>query len=216
MRIIIFGAPGAGKGTQSKFICNSLNIPHISTGDMLRQAIIDNTELGIYAKKIMDAGDLISDEIIIKLFNERISHQDCLDGFLMDGFPRTLEQAKCIKENNINIDIVIYIDVSNNTIIKRLSGRRVHTSSGRVYHITDNPPKVPNKDDVSGEDLVHREDDKESTIIKRLNIYRHLIEDLKNFYLLNQDSTVRWVNINGEKSMEEVSWMINNEISKIK
>ncbi len=164
MRIILLGAPGAGKGTQANYIKEKFNIPQISTGDMLRAAVKAGTPLGLAAKGIMDAGGLISDEIIINLVKERIKEADCKDGFLFDGFPRTLPQAQAMKDAGIPIDYVVEIDVEDSEIIKRMSGRRVHPASGRTYHIIFNPPKVTGKDDVTGEDLVQRPDDTEETV----------------------------------------------------
>ncbi len=182
MRIILLGAPGAGKGTQANYIKEKFNIPQISTGDMLRAAVKAGTPLGLAAKSIMDAGGLVSDEIIINLVKERIKEEDCKNGFLFDGFPRTIPQAEAMKEACIPIDYVVEIDVADSEIIKRMSGRRVHTSSGRTYHIVFNPPKVAGKDDVTGEDLVQRPDDAEETVIKRLNVYHAQTKPLVEYY----------------------------------
>ena len=168
MRLILLGAPGAGKGTQASYIKEKFNIPQISTGDMLRAAVLAGTPLGIAAKKIMDAGGLVSDDIIINLVKQRIKEPDCASGFLFDGFPRTIPQAQAMKDAAIPIDYVVEIEVKDTEIIKRMSGRRVHPASGRSYHVLFNPPKVPDKDDVTGEDLVQRPDDIEDTVIKRL------------------------------------------------
>lgn len=182
MRIILLGAPGAGKGTQAQFIIERLGIPQISTGDMLRAAVKAGTELGKQAKSIMDAGGLVSDEIIIGLVKERINEADCAKGFLFDGFPRTIPQAEALKAAGIKIDSVIEIDVSDAEIIKRLSGRRVHPASGRVYHLVYNPPKVEGKDDLTGEDLIQRDDDTEATVRKRLDVYHNQTKPLINYY----------------------------------
>src|SRR4030066_969031 len=163
MKLILLGAPGAGKGTQANYIKEKFNIPQISTGDMLRAAVKAGTPLGIAAKKIMDAGGLVSDDIIINLVKERIKEADCAKGFMFDGFPRPLPQAEAMKQAGVAIDYVVDIDVADSEIIKRMSGRRVHTASGRTYHVKFNPPKVAGKDDVTGEDLIQREDDKEET-----------------------------------------------------
>ncbi|MDF2447417.1 MAG: adk [Moraxellaceae bacterium] len=182
MRIILLGAPGAGKGTQAQLIMQKYGIPQISTGDMLRAAVKAGTELGLAAKKIMDAGGLVSDDIIIGLVKDRIAQPDCAQGFLFDGFPRTIPQAQAMIDAGVNIDYVIEINVEDSEIIERLSGRRVHPGSGRVYHVTYNPPKVAGKDDATGEDLVQRDDDKEETIRKRLEVYHTQTEQLVGFY----------------------------------
>lgn len=182
MRIILLGAPGAGKGTQAQLIMQKYGIPQISTGDMLRAAVKAGTELGLAAKKIMDAGGLVSDELIIGLVKDRIAQPDCANGFLFDGFPRTIPQAEAMIAAGVNIDHVIEIHVADSEIIERLSGRRVHPASGRVYHIKYNPPKVAGRDDVTGEELVQRDDDKEETVKKRLDIYHTQTELLVAFY----------------------------------
>lgn len=182
MRIILLGGPGAGKGTQANFIKEKYNIPQISTGDMLRAAVKAGTPLGLEAKKIMDAGGLVSDEIILGLVKDRISQPDCENGFLLDGFPRTIPQAEALKEQGITIDHVIEIDVDDDEIIKRMSGRRVHLASGRTYHVIYNPPKVEGKDDETGEDLIQRDDDQEETVRKRLQVYHEQTEPLIAFY----------------------------------
>lgn len=182
MRIILLGAPGAGKGTQAQFIMEQYGIPQISTGDMLRAAVKAGTALGLEAKKVMDAGQLVSDELIIGLVKERIAQDDCAKGFLLDGFPRTIPQADAMAANGIAIDHVIEIDVPDEEIVKRMSGRRVHSGSGRVYHVVFNPPKVEGKDDVTGDDLSIRPDDEESTVRKRLSIYHEQTEPLVNYY----------------------------------
>jgi adenylate kinase len=182
MRVILLGAPGAGKGTQANYIKEKFSIPQISTGDMLRAAIKAGTPLGIAAKSVMDAGGLISDDIIINLVKERIKDADCADGFLFDGFPRTIPQAQAMKDAGIPIDYVLEIDVADSEIITRMSGRRVHPASGRTYHIVFNPPKVAGRDDETGEELVQRPDDTEETVIKRLSIYHDQTQPLVDYY----------------------------------
>jgi adenylate kinase len=182
MRLILLGAPGAGKGTQANFIKEKYNIPQISTGDMLRAAIKAGTELGLAAKKVMDAGQLVSDDIIIGLVKERLKEADCANGYLFDGFPRTIAQADAMKDSGVKIDYVLEIDVPDNEIIERMSGRRVHPGSGRTYHVKFNPPKVAGKDDVTGEELIQRDDDKEETVKKRLSVYHEQTEVLVNYY----------------------------------
>ena len=182
MRLILLGAPGAGKGTQAQFICEKFAIPQISTGDMLRAAVKAGTELGIAAKKIMDSGGLVSDDIIIGLVKDRLTQPDCSKGYLFDGFPRTIPQAQAMKDAGVPIDYVLEIDVPFDAIIDRMSGRRVHPASGRTYHITFNPPKVVGKDDVTGEDLIQRDDDKEETVRKRLQVYDAQTRPLVDYY----------------------------------
>ncbi|MBQ0755132.1 MAG: adenylate kinase [Gammaproteobacteria bacterium] len=182
MRVILLGAPGAGKGTQAQFIMEQFGIPQISTGDMLRAAVKAGTPLGVAAKKVMDAGGLVSDDIIIGLVKERIAEPDCAKGFLFDGFPRTIPQAEALVEAGVDIDSVVELDVAHSEIIERLSGRRVHPGSGRVYHVKYNAPKVEGKDDVSGEDLVQRPDDTEETVRKRLDVYESQTRPLVGFY----------------------------------
>ena len=182
MRIILLGAPGAGKGTQATFIKEKFDIPQISTGDMLRAAVKAGTPLGLEAKKFMDAGGLVPDEVIIGLVKERIKDADCQAGFLFDGFPRTIPQAAAMKDAGVDIDYVVEIDVADEEIIKRLSGRRVHPASGRTYHVVFNPPKVASKDDATGEDLVQRDDDREEVIKKRLEVYHAQTEQLVGYY----------------------------------
>jgi len=182
MRLILLGAPGAGKGTQANFIKEKFGIPQISTGDMLRAAIKAGTPLGLAAKQVMDDGRLVSDDIIINLVKERIQEADCAKGFLFDGFPRTIPQAQAMKDAGIKIDYVVEIDVADDEIVKRMSGRRVHLASGRTYHVVFNPPKVEGKDDVTGEDLVQRPDDAEDTVIKRLNVYHEQTKPLVEYY----------------------------------
>ena len=182
MRLILLGAPGAGKGTQATFICQAYGIPQISTGDMLRAAVKAGTEMGLAAKKIMDAGGLVSDDIIIGLVKERITHTDCAKGFLFDGFPRTLPQADALKHAGVKLDCVLEIDVPFDAIIERMSGRRAHVASGRTYHIRFNPPKVEGIDDVTGEPLIQRDDDKEETVKKRLEVYSSQTRPLVDYY----------------------------------
>jgi adenylate kinase len=182
MRLILLGAPGAGKGTQANFIKEKFNIPQISTGDMLRAAVKAGTPLGLEAKKVMDAGGLVSDDIIIGLVKDRLKQSDCANGYLFDGFPRTIPQADAMKEAGVAIDYVLEIDVPDEAIVERMSGRRVHQPSGRTYHVTFNPPKVAGKDDVTGEDLIQRDDDKEETVKKRLSVYHEQTEVLVGYY----------------------------------
>jgi adenylate kinase len=182
MKVILLGAPGAGKGTQANFIKEKFSIPQISTGDMLRAAVKAGTPLGVAAKQIMDAGGLVSDDIIINLVKERIKDTDCANGFLFDGFPRTIPQAQAMKDAGIKIDFVIEIDVADKEIITRMSGRRVHLASGRTYHVVFNPPKVEGKDDITGEELVQRPDDVEDTVVKRLNVYHDQTKPLVEYY----------------------------------
>ena len=188
MRLILLGAPGAGKGTQAQFICKQYAIPQISTGDMLRAAVKAGTELGIAAKKIMDSGGLVSDDIIIGLVKDRLTQPDCSQGYLFDGFPRTIPQAQAMKDAGVPIDYVLEIDVPFEAIIDRMSGRRVHPASGRTYHLTFNPPKVAGKDDVTGEPLIQRDDDKEETVRKRLQVYNDQTRPLVDYYF-NWSST---------------------------
>ena len=182
MRLILLGAPGAGKGTQATVICKRYGIPQISTGDMLRAAAKAGTPLGLAAKKVMDTGALVSDDIIIGLVQERIKQPDCAAGFLFDGFPRTLPQADALKLNGVNLDYVLEIDVPDSAIIERMSGRRVHLASGRTYHVRFNPPKVEGKDDVTGEELIQRVDDLEETVKKRLEVYQRQTRPLVEYY----------------------------------
>lgn len=182
MRVILLGGPGAGKGTQANYIKDKYGIPQISTGDMLRAAVKQGTPLGLEAKKVMDAGGLVSDDIILGLVKERIAQADCANGFLFDGFPRTLAQAEALKAQGIRIDAVVEIDVDDEEIIKRMSGRRVHPASGRTYHVVFNPPKQEGKDDETGEPLVQRDDDKEETVRQRLKVYHDQTEPLIGYY----------------------------------
>jgi adenylate kinase len=182
MRLILLGAPGAGKGTQANFIKEKYNIPQISTGDMLRAAIKEGTELGMAAKKIMDAGGLVSDDIMIGLVKDRLKAPDCQQGYLFDGFPRTVAQADAMKDGGIDVDYVLEIDVPDDSIVERMSGRRSHPGSGRVYHVKFNPPKVDNVDDITGEPLIQRDDDKAETVMKRLQVYHNQTEVLLGYY----------------------------------
>ncbi|MCC1495627.1 adenylate kinase [Alcanivorax sp. 1008] len=208
MRVILLGAPGAGKGTQAQLIMQKFGIPQISTGDMLRAAVKAGTPLGVAAKQVMDAGGLVSDDIIIGLVKERISADDCAKGFLFDGFPRTIPQAQALVEAGVDIDFVVELDVNDEEIIERLSGRRVHPASGRVYHLKYNPPKQEGKDDLTGEDLVLRDDDREETVRKRLEVYQQQTRPLVDFYqgLAAQagEKAPRYVRIAGVGSMDDI------------
>lgn len=203
MRIILLGAPGAGKGTQAEFICKHFNIPRISTGDMLRAAIAANTPIGQSVKSLMAEGLLVPEQIVIDMLNERIVLPDCAKGYLLDGFPRTIHQAEVLDNAGIAFDDVIEIRVSDDEIIKRLSGRRVHLPSGRTYHIIANPPKSPNRDDITNEPLVHRDDDKEESIRKRLEIYHQQTEPLIHWYK-SRPNQYRYICIPGTGSIEEI------------
>jgi adenylate kinase len=208
MRIILLGPPGAGKGTQANFIKEHYSIPQISTGDMLRAAVKAGTPLGIEAKKVMDAGQLVSDGLIINLVKERLTENDCANGYLFDGFPRTIPQADALKDAQVPVDFVLEIDVPAEEIIKRISGRRVHEASGRVYHIEYNPPKVAGKDDVTGEDLVQRDDDKEDTVRKRLDVYqaqtRPLVDYYSNWAATGDAAAPKYRKISGVGSVDEI------------
>jgi len=210
MRIILLGAPGAGKGTQAQFLMNKYGIPQISTGDMLRAAIKEGTAMGLAAKQVMDAGQLVSDEIIIGLVKERIAKPDCAKGFLLDGFPRTIPQADAMKDNGVLVDHVIEFDVPDDVIVERMSGRRVHPASGRVYHVTYNPPKVAGKDDVSGEDLVIRDDDKEETVRKRLGVYHEQTEPLVGYYRNQaEQGLTQYHHLDGTQAVDAVSKILS-------
>ena len=205
MKILLLGAPGAGKGTQAQFITRAFGIPQISTGDMLRAAIKAGTPLGLEAKKIMDEGVLVRDDIIIGMVKERIAQDDCRDGFLFDGFPRTLAQAEALQQAGIALDAVVEIDVPDAVILERISGRRVHPASGRSYHIVHNPPKVEGKDDETGEDLIQRSDDKEETVRKRLDVYHGETAVLIGFYSgLSGEHAPRYVKVDGTRPVDDV------------
>jgi len=206
MRIILLGAPGAGKGTQAQFLTKRYNIPQISTGDMLRAAIKAGTEMGKMAKAAMDAGKLVTDDIIIGLVKDRIAEDDCKNGYLLDGFPRTLAQADAVTNAGINIDAVIEIDVADSEIVKRMSGRRAHLASGRTYHVLFNPPKVEGKDDVTGEDLVQRDDDKEDVVLDRLKVYHELTEPLIGYYRdqASKVSSLTYITVEGMANIADV------------
>jgi len=212
MRLILLGGPGAGKGTQAGFITEKFGIPQISTGDMLRAAVKAGTEMGLAAKKIMDAGGLVSDDIIIGIVKDRLQEDDCKKGYLLDGFPRTIPQADAMKDNGIDIDYVVEISVDDAEIIKRMSGRRVHLASGRTYHVVYNPPKQEGIDDVSGEELIQREDDSEETVKKRLAVYHEQTEPLIDYYSnwANQggDNAPQYVAINGIGKVDEIKQSI--------
>ena len=206
MKIILLGPPGAGKGTQAESICQRYNIPHISTGNMLREAIDAGTKLGLEAKSLMDAGILVSDEVILGLVEERISSPDCSMGFLFDGFPRTIPQAEALVQRGIAIDAVVEIDVPDDDIINRMSGRRMHPASGRNYHIIFNPPKVEGKDDTTGEDLIQREDDKPDTVRDRLKVYQDQTSPLIEFYSsLSSSGPLNYIKVSGTSTPKEVS-----------
>lgn len=206
MRIILLGPPGAGKGTQAQVLTKAFSIPQISTGDMLRSAIKAGTELGLKAKAVMDQGKLVSDEIILGLVKERILEADCQNGFLFDGFPRTIPQAQALVDANIAIDAVVELQVPDEKIVKRMSGRRVHLASGRTYHIVYNPPKVEGKDDVTGEDLVIREDDKEETVRSRLKVYHEQTEPLVKFYSdLAQKGETKYLKVDADRPVDVIA-----------
>ncbi len=216
MRIILLGAPGAGKGTQAQFLTKKYNIPQISTGDMLRAAIKAGTELGKQAKAAMDAGKLVTDEIIIGLVKERIAQDDCKNGYLLDGFPRTLPQADAVTNAGIEIDAVIEIDVADEEIVKRMSGRRVHLASGRTYHIIYNPPKIERKDDITGEDLVQRDDDKEEVVKERLKVYHEQTEPLVDYYKAQatRNSNIKYIRVDGIADIKNVEKAIISGLEK--
>ncbi len=208
MKLILLGGPGAGKGTQAGYITKKYNIPQISTGDMLRAAVKAGTAMGLEAKKVMDAGGLVTDEIILGLVKDRIAEDDCKNGFLFDGFPRTLAQADALKSQGVAIDGVVEIDVDDAEIIKRMSGRRVHLDSGRTYHLVFNPPKVEGKDDETGEDLIQRDDDQEDTVKKRLDVYHDQTEPLIAYYTdwskSGEENAPKYHHIEGIGSVEDI------------
>ena len=217
MRIILLGAPGAGKGTQAQAICDHLNIPQISTGDMLRGEIKSGSDLGNQAKSIMDAGKLVDDELIIKLVTKRINVDDCKSGYLFDGFPRTIPQAQSLRLANIQIDLILNIIVDEADILNRITGRRVHPASGRTYHVEYNPPKIPEKDDVTGDDLIQRDDDTEETVRKRLSVYHEQTEPLISFYKSwkqENDEAPKFIDVPGIGNISEISQRIITSIEK--
>jgi adenylate kinase len=209
MRLILLGPPGAGKGTQANFICQRFAIPQISTGDMLRAAVKAGTPIGVAAKKVMDSGALVSDDIIVALVKERLAEPDCANGFLFDGFPRTLPQAEAMKTAGVTLDHVLEIDVPDAAIIERMSGRRVHLASGRTYHVRYNPPKAEGRDDATGEPLIQREDDKEATVRKRLEVYRVQTRPLVEYYsqwaARGEPAAPRYARVSGLGSVEEIA-----------
>ena len=209
MRLILLGPPGAGKGTQATQICQKFGIPQISTGDMLRAAVKAGTPLGVAAKKVMDSGGLVSDDIIIGLVKERIAQADCANGFLFDGFPRTIPQADAMKAAGVKLDVVLEIDVPHEAIVERMSGRRAHVASGRTYHVKFNPPKVDGKDDVTGEPLIQRDDDKEETVLNRLNVYerqtRPLVEYYSGWAANGESGAPRYARISGMGKVDDIT-----------
>ena len=218
MKVLLLGAPGAGKGTQAQFIKEAFNIPQISTGDMLRAAVKAGTSLGIEKKKIMDAGGLVRDDIIIGLVKERIQETDCANGFLFDGFPRTLAQAEAMKEAGVVLDFVVEIDVPDEVIVERMSGRRVHVASGRTYHLVYNPPKVAGKDDETGEDLIQRDDDQAETVQKRLNVYHEQTEVLVEYYGKQSVETglPGYIKVDGTQDVNEVKEQVLAQLQESK
>jgi len=214
MRIILLGAPGAGKGTQAQFLTKKYNIPQISTGDMLRAAIKAGTDMGKMAKAAMDAGQLVTDDIIIGLVKDRIAEDDCKNGYLLDGFPRTLPQADAVTNAGIQIDAVIEIDVADEVIVKRMSGRRAHLPSGRTYHLEYNPPKVEGKDDETGEELVQRPDDKEDVVLDRLKVYHELTEPLVNYYKeqAKTNDSLTYITVDGTAHISDVETAITSKL----
>jgi len=209
MRLILLGPPGAGKGTQAKMICEKYGIPQISTGDMLRAAVGAGTPLGIEAKKVMDAGELVSDDLILQLVKDRITENDCNSGYLLDGFPRTIAQAEGMKNLGIDVDYVVELQVDDDEIIERMGGRRIHPASGRVYHVKFNPPKTENQDDETGEALIQRDDDAEDTVRKRLDVYHEQTEPLIDYYSANKDENLEtdpvYIRTNGSGELKVIS-----------
>ncbi|WDU55536.1 adenylate kinase [Taylorella equigenitalis] len=216
MRLILLGPPGAGKGTQANFIKNKYNIPQISTGDMLRATVKAGTPLGLQVKSIMESGGLVSDDIIINLVKERLKEDDCKKGYLFDGFPRTIPQAEALKDAGVDLDYVIEIDVPHDAIIERMSGRRTHPASGRTYHIKFNPPKIDGKDDETGEELIQRDDDKEETVRKRLDVYENQTRPLVDFYSKWAESgdskAPKYIKINGVGDVDSISKLIADSL----
>ncbi|MFT5425601.1 MAG: adenylate kinase [Gammaproteobacteria bacterium] len=212
MKLILLGPPGAGKGTQAKAICEKYGIPQISTGDMLRAAVSAKSSLGIEAKKVMDAGELVSDDLILQLVKDRISDNDCSSGYLLDGFPRTIAQAEGMKKLGINVDFVVELEVGDDVIIDRMSGRRIHPASGRVYHVKFNPPKSENLDDETGEALIQRDDDAEQTVRKRLDVYHKQTAPLIDYYSKNKEKSLGndpvYVKTNGSGELNKISEII--------
>jgi len=215
MKIILLGAPGAGKGTQAQFLTKKFNIPQISTGDMLRGAIKAGTQMGKMAKAAMDSGQLVTDDIIIGLVKDRIAEDDCTNGYLLDGFPRTLAQADAVTNAGISIDAVIEIDVPSEEIVKRMSGRRAHLASGRTYHILYNPPKVSGKDDITGEELVQRDDDKENVVLDRLKVYKELTSPLIGYYKeqASKNKKLTYITVDGTADIADVEAAITSQLS---
>ena len=212
MKIILLGAPGAGKGTQAQFIMNKFGVPQISTGDMFRAAIKEGTELGKQAKALMDEGKLVPDELTVALVKDRIAQPDCANGFLLDGFPRTIPQADALKDSGVKIDLVLEFDVADEVIVERMSGRRVHQPSGRTYHVVYNPPKVEGKDDVTGEDLIIRADDKPETVLDRLAVYHKQTSPLIDYYQAEAKAgNTKYFRLDGTQKVEAVS----QELDKI-
>ncbi|MFT7653524.1 MAG: adenylate kinase [Limisphaerales bacterium] len=215
MRIILLGPPGAGKGTQAQFIQSTLNIPQISTGDMLRAAVSSGSDLGNRVKAVMDSGALVSDEIIIDLVKERITQPDCAKGFLFDGFPRTIVQAQAMDQASVEIDAVVEIQVPAEELVKRITGRRVHPGSGRVYHTVYNPPKSEGKDDVTGEDLEQREDDNEATVRERIGVYNEQTAPLVDYYGKLHGSRLNYIEVNGQGEVSDIQAQIATALSAI-
>ena len=215
MKMILLGAPGAGKGTQAKFLTETYGIPQISTGDMLRAAVKAGTDVGLKAKAVMDAGGLVTDDIIIALVKERLTQDDCQPGFLFDGFPRTIPQAEAMRDAGVGIDVVLEIDVPDEEIVRRLSGRRVHLESGRVYHVEFNPPANEGVDDVTGEPLIQRDDDKEATVRNRLEIYHSQTKPLVDFYQNMEKDTgsVKFIKIDGTRKIDDIVEDIKSKLA---
>ncbi|MCL2658549.1 MAG: adenylate kinase [Betaproteobacteria bacterium] len=217
MRLILLGPPGAGKGTQAQYICEQFGIPQISTGDMLRAAIKAGTPLGLAAKKVMDAGQLVSDDLIIGLVQERLKQPDCAKGYLFDGFPRTIPQAEALKQSGVALDFVLQIDVPDSGIVTRMSGRRVHEGSGRTYHVVFNPPKIAGQDDVTGEALVQRDDDREETVKKRLDVYHAQTSPLVDYYsawaATGETAAPKYRKISGQGAVDAITKRVFEALS---